>query len=75
MAELESQYFRPFVHPDDMPAALSALAHASKKPLDYFEVRLRHKNGTYRWFAWRAAPEMDMVYANGRDITALSQRC
>jgi PAS domain S-box-containing protein len=67
--DLVNQYFEPFVHPDDIAATLAAIAEASQAPLEHLEIRVRHKNGSYRWVAWRAAPEDGMVYANGRDIT------
>jgi PAS domain S-box-containing protein len=67
--ELVGHHFEPFVHPDDIGPTIDAIARASRGPLDHFEVRIRHKDGSYRWVAWRAAPEEGMVYANGRDIT------
>ncbi|WP_194725285.1 PAS domain S-box protein [Noviherbaspirillum malthae] len=67
--ELVGQHFAPFVHVDDIPATSDAITTASRTPVERFEVRLKHKDGSYRWFAWRAAPEEGIVYANGRDIT------
>ena len=67
--ELTGQHFGPFVHPEDVNATIAAVERATHGPLEHFEVRLRHKDGGFRWFAWRAAPENGMVYANGRDIT------
>ncbi len=29
-----------------------------------------HKDGSYRWISWVAAPEGGFIYANGRDVTA-----
>jgi PAS domain S-box-containing protein len=67
--ELVDQYFAPFVHPDDIQATAEAIKTASNGPLERFENRMLHKNGAYRWIAWRAAPGDGLVYANGRDIT------
>jgi PAS domain S-box-containing protein len=67
--ELVNRYFESLVHLDDVGKTVDAIAQASQGPLEHLEVRLRHKNGLYRWLAWRAAPEDGMVYANGRDIT------
>lgn len=67
--ELVGQHFSPFVHAEDIPATIDVIAKASQTPVERFEVRLKHKDGSYRWFAWRAAPEDGVVYANGRDIT------
>ena len=25
-------------------------------PVEYFEIRCQHKDGTYRWIGWTAAP-------------------
>lgn len=68
-ADLLDHHFAPFVHPDDVEATKAAVAHALQAPLVHFEVRLRHKAGGYRWYAWTAASEEQLVYANGRDIT------
>lgn len=69
LSELVGQHFAPFVHVDDIPATTDVIATASRTPVEHFEVRLKHKDDSYRWFAWRAAPEEGVVYANGRDIT------
>ncbi len=60
-----------FVHPDDRPAVTAEIARlASGQPLVAFEVRLRAKDGAYRWLAWSCAPEDGTLYAIGRDVTA-----
>jgi PAS domain S-box-containing protein len=59
-----------FVHPDDVANSSSALVIASSGQLPTFENRFRHKDGSYRWIAWVAAPETNLIYASGRDITA-----
>lgn len=69
LQELVGQHFAPFVHADDIPATDNVLTTASRTPVENFEIRLKHKDGSYRWFAWRAVPEEGVVYANGRDIT------
>lgn len=68
-ADLVDKYFEPFVHPADVDRTLAAIAEASKGPLVHFEVRIKHKDGSYRYIAWTAAPEDGFIYANGRDIT------
>ncbi|NEX59610.1 hybrid sensor histidine kinase/response regulator [Noviherbaspirillum galbum] len=67
--DLVSRHFAPFVHPDDVERTAQAIVQASQGPLIHFEVRIRHKQGTYHDIAWTAAPEGGMIYANGRDIT------
>ena len=70
--ELKSCHAIEFVHPDDRPRVLEkagTLIHGS--PVDYFEVRAKHKNGSYRWIGWTAAAfhAEKLVYIFGRDVT------
>ncbi|WP_263143970.1 PAS domain S-box protein [Pseudomonas sp. RIT-PI-AD] len=57
-------------HPDDIARTdqerqnLAAGLHTL-----HFENRFRHKDGSYRWFAWRATSQGPYVYANARDVT------
>ncbi|HVL75556.1 MAG TPA: PAS domain S-box protein [Noviherbaspirillum sp.] len=67
--DLVDQHFESFVHPADIGPTTEAIAHALNRPLVHFEVRIRSKAGEYHWFAWTAAPEEGLIYANGRDIT------
>jgi PAS domain S-box-containing protein len=70
--ELTSQPYQTFVHPDDR---LSTNAEQTKLAdggtVMAFENRYRHKDGTYRWLQWKAAPsaEQGLIYAAARDIT------
>ncbi|MCJ2043185.1 PAS domain S-box protein [Methylobacterium sp. J-078] len=59
-----------FIHPDDIELSVSALNEAIGVELARVENRYRHKDGSYRWLAWTAAPEGDLIYATGRNITA-----
>jgi PAS domain S-box-containing protein len=59
-----------FVYPDDRTNSQGALDEALVAPLPAFENRCLHKNGSFRWIAWIAASEKDLVYATGRNITA-----
>ena len=36
-----------------------------------FESRFRHKDGSYRWIAWKAAAALGHIYGTGRDVTDL----
>jgi len=70
--ELKSVHPFDFLHPDDRPMAqekASTLIHGS--PLGYFETRVRHKDGSYRWIGWTAAAfhAEKLVYIFGRDVT------
>ena len=69
--ELKGKPFADFTHPDDLPATLAAFAGIFEEPLTIpFEYRFRHKDGSYRWFAWTGAFEQGSVYASGRHTTA-----
>ncbi len=59
------------VHPDDRPRTLAELGRLSQgyRTL-HFEVRVRHRDGSYRDVSWTAVPEGGLVHAIGRDITA-----
>lgn len=65
-----------FVHPDDVPEARRTLATALVSPgsVAYTAVRLRCRDGTYRWVEgsatnWLHDPAVRAVVVNCRDIT------
>ena len=69
--ELLGRPFTAFTHPDDLDATLAAFAGIFNAPLTRpYEYRLRHKDGTFRYFAWTGAFEDGKIYANGRHTTA-----
>jgi PAS domain S-box-containing protein len=57
------------VHPDDLAEAEIALVRAGKGVLPTFECRVLHSDSSHRIVAWTAAPEGDVIFAFGRDIT------
>jgi PAS domain S-box-containing protein len=63
--------FADFVHPDDLPqleAVLAGLARGAAAR--EFTLRLRHRNGGYRWISWNCDPPADgILYGVGRDVT------
>jgi PAS domain S-box-containing protein len=70
--DLKSAPAFEFVHPDDRSvAAEKAGTLIQGLPIDYFEVRIRHKDGSYRWIGWTAAAfhAEKLVYMFGRDVT------
>jgi PAS domain S-box-containing protein len=74
--ELTSVPYAEFVHPDDAAATATEAAQVSAGGSVFnFENRYRHKDGSYRWLSWKAAPRADgdVVYATARDITEQKQ--
>jgi PAS domain S-box-containing protein len=62
------------VHPDDLVASIAALEQLSRgESVTHFESRLRHADGSYRWFSWTSAVADDRVYAVGRDVTEIKE--
>ncbi|MCW6512452.1 ATP-binding protein [Hyphomicrobiales bacterium BP6-180914] len=59
-----------FVHPDDLRSTGRALDKVKGDALPTYLNRYRRKDGTYRWMSWVAAPEDELIYAYGRDVTA-----
>jgi PAS domain S-box-containing protein len=73
IAELTSQPFIEFVHPDDRERTLAQNkeVRGGGRALE-FENRYRCKDGTYRWLRWNAAPDASwsVIYSVARDVTA-----
>ncbi len=72
--ELAGRSYLDLIHPDDAGGSGAALAMASDGVMPAYENRYRHKDGSWRWISWVAAPEGDMIYASGRDVTAERER-
>jgi PAS domain S-box-containing protein len=68
--ELLERNILDFIHPDDHPGTNGALTRAVSAQIAKHENRYRHKDGTYRWIEWSAAPEGDRIHASGRHVTA-----
>jgi len=71
--ELTSRPYLDFVHPEDLEATLNEselLASGTHETIG-FENRYRHRDGTYRWLAWRTIvpPGPNVLVASARDIT------
>ena len=71
-SELLGKTSRWLLHPDDQGKTYDELDRlaAGQKTLR-FESRYRHKDGSYRWISWDAAPDGGRIYAMGRDVTEL----
>ncbi len=70
-AELLNRTSEWIEHPDDIIRTRLEVRHLSRgKATIRFENRFRHKDGSYRWLSWTAAPDQNLLYAVARDITA-----
>jgi len=71
--ELTGRPYLDFVHPEDLEATLKEadlLASGNHETIG-FENRYRHRDGSYRWLAWRVIVPLgsDLLVASARDIT------
>jgi PAS domain S-box-containing protein len=70
LEEVVGQSLLDFVWPEDTELTQGGLnAAVSKNDLTNFEIRCRHKDGTFRWISWHTSVDGGLVYANGRDIS------
>lgn len=74
-SEEELKGVRPdqLVHPEDSPMLLERVKLLKAGiPVEYFEIRCRHKDGSYRWIGWTAAPfpAEKLIYIFGRNVSA-----
>jgi PAS domain S-box-containing protein len=68
--ELEGQPMLSFIHPKDVPSSRSQMVRVeTEKDVNGFLNRYRCRDGTYRWFEWRAHQHGDLVYGVARDVT------
>jgi PAS domain S-box-containing protein len=74
--EIEGKHHSELRHPDDWDMGDEAVAQLERgATLSDIEDRYRHKDGSYRWISWTAAaPEGDLIFAVGRDVTAEKER-
>ena len=72
--ELVGTHVTSLAHPDDVHATESALTQATSGVLPLFENRYRHKDGSYRWIGWTAAPDHGLIFALGKDMSAEKER-
>jgi PAS domain S-box-containing protein len=68
--EIVGTRFDAWVHAEDEAVTQEQLQAVVKgEPVRDFDMRLRAKDGTYRWINWTFAPAGDMFYSVGRDVT------
>ncbi len=68
--EVVGRYSNSFVVEEDTQGAEAALKAASMGLLENFVCRVRHKDGSLRWFSWASGLRGQNIYATGRHITA-----
>lgn len=75
-AELTGHSAQELVHPEDLPAFTEHIRQLKidTEPVE-FEVRFRHKDNSWRWLRWTAAPfpTEELLYVFARDVTARKQ--
>jgi len=69
-SELIDHHVNEFVVPNSDEAALDAYTGAAQADSVGIVNCFRHKDGSTRWISWTAAPDGDVMYATGRDMTA-----
>ena len=70
-AELLNRTSEWLEHPDDHGITGAKVRElGARETTVRFESRLRHKDGSYRWFSWIGVSDKDSNYAVARDVTA-----
>jgi len=72
--ELVGHHTNEFVVEDDHAQTVDAYVEAAQGGAPRIVNRYRHKDGSLRWISWAAAPDGDLTYATGRDITVERER-
>src|SRR4051812_11648688 len=69
--ELRGRRVIELVHPEDRERALAAADRLAEPgtELQDFEIRVRHKDGSYRWILWSSRSDGERLYAVARDVT------
>ena len=71
-ADLLGKSSQWLLHPDDREKTRAETKElAAGRRTARFETKFRHKDGSYRWISWKAAPDGGLIYAMGRDVTEL----
>ncbi|TLU70943.1 PAS domain S-box protein [Lichenicoccus roseus] len=68
--ELLGRQYQTLCHPDDFAPATARVGQEAAGRLPRTETRMRHRDGSWHWFAWVGTVEDELVYASGRDIAA-----
>lgn len=69
--ELVGKRLNQHIHPEDLEATLASFRGIALAPLTVpYQFRLRHRDGSYKWFSWTATFQDGRIYAAGRHVTA-----
>jgi PAS domain S-box-containing protein len=69
--EIKRMHVSQLRHPDDAAAAIEQRTRlAQGVPTVRMENRFRHKDGSWRWLAWKLSVEKGLIYVIGRHVTA-----
>jgi PAS domain S-box-containing protein len=71
-AELLSIPFVELIHPENLRSAVREMQSlGNDSGTLHYELRLRHRDGSYRWTSWAVTPysQEGLIYGIGRDIT------
>ncbi len=72
--ELQVVPFSGFAHPDQIEELAGVMAQlAAGKTVTRYEIRTRHRDGSYRWLSWTVVPRDRLLYMAGRDVTEEKQ--
>lgn len=69
-AQLVGRSYTDFIHPDELERSRERFAAAKQGAVPSHTARFRASDGGYHHIDWVAAPEGDLIYASGRDVTA-----
>jgi PAS domain S-box-containing protein len=71
LAEIQSRPFLDLVHPEDREATEREMQRLRLGGAAEYENRVRTRDGTWRWLAWRAVslPREERIYAVARDVS------
>lgn len=68
--ELEGKSFTSFIHNEDIPSVERIMRRLKdQNSVSSYIVRVRRKDGVYRYIEWHSQPNGNYIYASGRDIT------
>ena len=70
-AEALSRPFAELVHPEETNEVAAIIRDLRLgRSVSQAELRIRHKDGGFRWMSWTIVPEGDSLSIVGRDVTA-----